>query len=107
MILKIEVHNEERSFYMYDNVEKISLSRPLTLTKECHPGDNHNDDAYLLSKKPECSCDGTSNGCSDCLTAYRVITRNKDGEEFSFVFDTIMYIMNDNGKTIDKIVANY
>lgn len=37
----------------------------------------------------------------------RLICRLSNGDEFCVIFDTIAYLLNDNGKTIEKIVANY
>lgn len=37
----------------------------------------------------------------------RLVCRNSGGEEFIIIFDTIAYIMNDKGETIEKLVANY
>ena len=43
-------------------------------------------------------------------TNRRVIRLNckfKDDNESSIVFDTICYVLNDDGKTIERLVANY
>ena len=37
----------------------------------------------------------------------RLNCRFEDGSERSILFDTIAYILNDEGKTIEKLVANY
>jgi len=37
----------------------------------------------------------------------RLVCRLSDGNEFCVIFDTMAYILNDNGKTIEKLVANH
>jgi hypothetical protein len=37
----------------------------------------------------------------------KLVCRLSNGDEFIVIFDTIAYILNDNGKTIEKLVANY
>ena len=37
----------------------------------------------------------------------KLICRLSNGDEFCVLFDTVAYLLNDNGKTIEKIVANY
>ena len=37
----------------------------------------------------------------------KLVCRLSNGNEFIVLFDTIGYILNDQGKTIEKLVANY
>ncbi len=37
----------------------------------------------------------------------KLVCRLSNGDEFVVTFDTIAYILNDSGKTIEKLVANY
>lgn len=102
MILKIIANTKTKDFYMYDNIDKISISKPIFISKIEGPGLEGNDDVYLLFKTPTCVCEGNKR-CSSCVIGYRVIAKKKDGTEFSLVFDSTMYIMNDEGKTIEKM----
>lgn len=37
----------------------------------------------------------------------KLVCRKTGGDEFIVLFDTTGYILNDSGKTIEKLVANY
>jgi hypothetical protein len=45
--------------------------------------------------------------CENCVIFYVLICRLSDGTEYTIAFDTMVYVMNDQGRTIEKIVANY
>lgn len=103
MILKIVAKTEERDFFMYDGVEKISVSPSLPRNNEVKT--SVADDVHFFFNEPECSC-GPEECCPKCLSCKRVIARTKDDKEFSFIFDTVLYVLNDNGKTVESITAN-
>jgi len=107
MFLKVERYDDRQSYWLYDNIEKVSVS--LRLHKGRLKGGGKDDagcyNAIMLDL-PDCGCP-TDGGCNKC-TEYRVIIcRMKDGSEYSIAFDTVAYLLNDEGKTIEKIVANY
>ncbi|MGD2072522.1 MAG: hypothetical protein PVG65_03440 [Candidatus Thorarchaeota archaeon] len=104
MILKIERHNKEQQWWILDNIEKISCSKP---SKGGRSEDSFGNVDISLLDHVKCNCDGEVDGCSDCIDRYLLICRKKDHTEFSVLFDTVAYLCNDNGKTIEKIVANY
>jgi hypothetical protein len=64
-------------------------------------------DAVFLDVEAKCECEPDTAHCSDCVGYYTLICRLTNGDEFSIVFDTVAYICNDDGKTIEKILANY
>jgi len=107
MILKIERYKNNQDWWLLDNIAKISCSKPLRYSSTTTPsllGEDNN--IVLLDFDTKCNC-RDNEGCSDCVRYYRLICRTKDHNEFSVVFDTVAYICNDNGKTIEKVVANY
>ena len=106
MFLKIERYADEQQYWMYDYIQKISVSKRL------HKG-NLNATTYdvtrcdaMMLDIPDCGCpiDGACNKCKEYIV---LICRMKDGSEYSIAFDTIAYLLNDEGKTIEKIVVNY
>ena len=112
MIVKIERYEEGNNYWLADNIKKISVSKYL-LTRMEH--EKYVDNISILDYwnslnnvvvTKQCDCTGNVS-CSNCCTSIRLICRSNDGEEFSILFDTIAYILNDNGKTIERVVANY
>ncbi len=108
MILKIERHNETQKWWMLDNIAKVSCSALLHHTKTRIVGEHAfgSIDIMILDHENKCSC-AENEGCSDCIECYRLICRTKEHDEFSVLFDTVAYLCNDSGKTIEKIVANH
>jgi len=105
MILKIERYDKAQQWWMFDNIRKISMSNKL-FGRQIH---NKNYDVILFDMpKSACTCDIDEEiGCSNCETYLLAICRLTDGSEISIAFDTIAYLCNDEGKTIEKIVANH
>lgn len=105
MIVKIERHLGEQNWLLIDNIAKVSCSKQMLYkTKEII----NDDDVVLLDHREEydCKCVGKCVCKIKCIWYYRLICRTKDNDEFSIVFDTVAYLCNDEGKTIEKIVAN-
>ncbi len=111
MILKIERYSGKQRWWMLDNIAKISVSNVRKYHANGH-SEFPNDDIFLLDmaakQQTGCSCRG-EDSCGSCvyIDYIQLICRLTNGEEFSIVFDTVCYVLNDNGKTIEKIVANY
>lgn len=103
MIIKIIRFDEEQNYWMFDDVRKYSLSNRLSKNTELPLPDC---DAVFFDAEVECSCK-PAEGCSECKDYHRIICRLGDGSEYTIAFDTIAYVLNDSGKTIEKIVANY
>ena len=107
MILKVERYKDNQDWWLLDNIAKISCSKPLRYSGVCTPSVlGEDDNIIILDFDSKCNC-RDDEGCSDCVRYHRLVCRTKDNNEFSIVFDTIAYICNDEGKTIEKIVANY
>lgn len=101
MILKIERYNDQ-DWWMLDDIRKISKSH---FEQEFSKDFEENDyDIFLLDYGHYLNSIGKGE------TARRIeqlICRISNGNEFSILFDTVAYLCNDEGKTIEKIVANY
>ena len=92
MIIKIKVDNK---YHIFDNVSKV--------------------DYYIKSKHSDANGNITENIHEDeSITVQTSIINpikynwisfenNKDGNKQSIIFDTVAYICNDNGKTIEII----
>jgi len=108
MIVKVERYKDQK-YWLFDNIAKLSVSRPRNRSWELDQPGPTAYEVNLFDIPKVCSCQPPSdkNACSDCVTYYVIICRMKDGEEMAIAFDTVAYIMNDDGKTIDKVVANY
>ncbi len=106
MILKIERHDGEQDWWLLDNIAKISCSERRYYSQTHTPSILGRDDhLVILDHEVICDCNENSR-CKHCVLYYRLICRTKDCNEFSVAFDTIAYICNDDGKTIERIVAN-
>jgi len=107
MIAKIQRYKYNQKYWLIDDIRKISVTRRLhysTLDRE-----KTNEDVCLLDFDLDnrCGCNGETECCNNCKYYIVLICRLNDGSETTILFDTIAYILNDNGKTIEKIVANY
>jgi len=103
MILKIQRYSNDQQWWMFDNIRKISMSTPY-----CRSGITEKDyDVVLFDIKTICTCKGPGDGCNACVDYLVAICRLIDGSEITIAFDTVAYLLNDNGKTIEKIVSNY
>lgn len=112
MILKIARYKDKQKWWIYDSIRKISISTPYICDGDyAELPQAHNWDSVFFDVGVRCDC--RTNGkvpeenCDDCVRYYVLNCRMDNGEEYLIAFDTIAYILNDNGKTIDKIVANY
>jgi hypothetical protein len=103
MILKIERYNNQYQWWMYDNIRKISISNPFPKA-----GISDKDyDVVLFDVNTDCTCSGPGDKCNECRDYLVAICKMTDDSEMSIAFDTIAYLLNDSGKTIEKIVSNY
>ena len=103
MILKIARYADNQDWWLIDNIRKISISKRYT-----HSGmETVGSDVIIFDIKTKCNCVSSIGACSDCIPCYMLICRLADGSEYTVEFDTIAYILNDSGKTIEKIVANF
>ena len=111
MILKVARYTDKQSWWIFDDIRKISISEPMFHSGAPTIPDGM--DAYIFDMETKCNCDVVDGEectkciCTDCIGYYILICRLNSGEEYSIAFDTVAYLLNDNGKTIEKIVANY
>jgi hypothetical protein len=116
MILKILRYNrrpesEDQKYWMFDNVRKYSLSYPIRIQQNMSYDDKGKrikyDVEFFDMPETNCTCKGDGGECNLCIYYSVIICRMDDGSEYTIAFDTVCYVLNDNGKTIEKIVANY
>ena len=97
MIVKVERYTGRESFILVDNIREIHRANgwqevPTRL------GDIIIRDHDESIKNEECRLEKPYMICLDCL--------KNDGSEINIIFDTVAYILNDQGKTIEKVLAN-
>ena len=114
MILKIERYpdcEDNQDWWLIDDIRKISKA------EFNHPPEKDFDgvesDIFLLDYinylkyiNANVYLDELSDGRRE-RKVVSLICRLGNGNEFRVLFDTVAYILNDSGKTIEKIVANY
>ena len=112
MILKIlrynrgpKNENDDQEYWMFDNIRKYSLSSPIRKQQKS-VADIDYDAVFFDIPHTNCTCQGTDE-CNLCVYYNALICRLDDGSEYFIAFDTMCYVLNDNGKTIEKIVANH
>jgi len=105
MLLKIQRYDEKQSFWLLDDIRKISVSENIHVSVSLRS--SYDIGIFDIIMNRQCACDGINIGCAKCKYYKEIICRTNSGDEFTVAFDTIAYVLNDNGKTIEKIVANY
>ncbi len=103
MILKIERYDSDQQWWMFDNIRKISISTPLLRRNRI--GINY-DVTIFDTPKSDCECEDEVQ-CNRCEKYLVACCRLTDYSEILIAFDTLAYLCNDEGKTIEKIIANY
>ncbi|MCK4454643.1 hypothetical protein KAU51_04875 [Candidatus Parcubacteria bacterium] len=105
MILKIERYiGDGGNWWMLDDIRKISKSLFKKIRfKEEKEGLFDAADIFIVDFYDSLD-DKSDQQFRDII---KLICRLSNGDEFCVVFDTTAYLLNDNGKTIEKIVANY
>lgn len=107
MILKIARYIEGEDWWLLDDIRKVSkaqFTQPFDKNFEARDADIFIlDYEEHLKSGPE--ADETKR--PDDRSVIRLVCRTAAGEEFSVLFDTIAFLLNDGGKTIEVIVANY
>lgn len=104
MILKIIRYvGNDGDWWILDDIRKIS---------KVHVGSIHFDKDFDALDADICILDyedylkNISAGQNN-RDVIKLICRLSNGDEFCVLFDTVAYLLNDNGKTIEKIIANY
>ena len=102
MLLKIERYDKEQNWWILDDIRKVSKAQ------FSHPAmknfSSEEADIFILDYMDWIHSNGADQMHRDVI---KLICRISNGSEFTVLFDTIAYLLNDNGKTIEKIVANY
>jgi len=108
MILKIERYygpakDDPDCWWMLDDIRKISHYK-----YKNHPfNQDFSDidaDIFLLDYEEYLKKMNNGQPSRDVI---KLVCRVSNGNEFIVLFDTIAYLCNDEGKTIEKLVANY
>lgn len=107
MILKVERYGSNQQWWMFDNIRKVSMSTILFKKDLSIARYGMHDVTLFDTPKSGCMCEGENENCCECETYLVAVCRLTDGSETKIAFDTIAYLLNDNGKTIEKIVANH
>ncbi len=102
MLLKIERYDEEQDWWILDDIRKISKAQFKQPTSKDFGDDDA--DIFILDYMDHININGAGQSHRDVV---KLVCRVSNGNEFTVLFDTIAYILNDNGKTIEKLVANY
>jgi len=101
MILKIERYTEQ-DWWMLDDIRKISKRQfKQEFNKDFETGQA---DIFILDYIEYVN---STNIEQNSRIVIELICRLSNDTEFNILFDTVAYLCNDEGKTIEKIVANY
>jgi len=100
MILKIQRYKEREDWWILDDIRKISKAQFRQSFSQDFD-DETDADIFILDYEDH------STSKESGRDVVRLICRLSNGDEFCVLFDTVAYLLNDNGKTIEKIVANY
>ena len=101
MILKIERYNEQ-DWWMLDDIREVSKAHfDQDFKKDFEAGI---DDIVILDYEKYLKSIGKEQKSRGVV---RLICRLSNDSEFSIRFDTVAYLCNDEGKTIEIIVANH
>jgi len=108
MMLKVEryhgpAESDPNCWWLLDDIRKISHYR-----YKMHPFNKDFEDSgadiFFLDYEEYLNKTGRGQPGRDVI---KLVCRMSVGEEYIVLFDTIAYILNDSGKTVEKLVANY
>ncbi len=103
MILKIMRYGEEE-YCMFDNIRNYSKAQFKQQFTKDFDDEVDSDNVFILDYEDYLTKIGAGQSERDVI---RLKCRLSNGNEFIVLFDTVGYILNDNGKTIEKLVANH
>jgi hypothetical protein len=103
MILKIERYKEREDWWLLDDIRKISKAQFRQPFGQDFDG-QIDADIFILDYEDHLTSREVTKNDREVV---RLICRLSDGDELCVLFDTVAYLLNDSGKTIEKIVANY
>lgn len=105
MILKIERYvGNKGDWWLLDDIRKISkvLIREMSFIEDVE----ESIDIFIFDFEQNLKDNGPDQKIPSCRDVIKLVCRLSNGNEFILLFDTLAYILNDNGKTIEKLVAN-
>ena len=105
MILKIKRERDGQDWWILDDIRKISVSRPKYKHRNDPWSNEEYDIALLDTMVNEQESQSSGNPLSEEYEYIELICRATKGDEFTVIFDTVAYLCNDEGKTIEKIVG--
>ena len=103
MILKIRRFCNDEIWWILDDIRRISISRTLEFGSDIDSrveSKQFVDEINILDKFA-----GIDPKESGPFPYVRLICKLSNGSEFSVVFDTVAYLCNDSGKTIEKLTV--
>lgn len=98
MILKIKRYRDNQEWWILDSIRKISLGE--TFQRDRRDFDELDVDLVIMDNMDSDVANPPGDHPMKIL-----ICRLESGNEYTIVFDTIAYLCNDEGKTIEKITA--
>ncbi len=102
MLLKIERYSHGQDWWILDDIRKISKAQFKQPTEQDFSDEEA--DIFILDYIDFMNPEGHGQSHRNVI---KLVCRVSNGNEFTVLFDTIAYLLNDNGKTIEKLVANY
>jgi len=115
MILKIQRYLENEDWWMLDGIRKVSRT-----TYHVEGGQEEireleilDHDILILDVRDKIISGNFPAATKDVryiqpqYTYIILVCRTLEGNEFSVIFDTLAYLCNDLGQTVEKLVANY
>ena len=108
MILKIKRERDYQDWWILDDIRKISVSRRIFQFRNYTEFSDMHHDIILLDNmlNDEDKMMDSSELLSEKFSYIDIICRTTKGDEFCVAFDTLAYLCNDEGKTIEKIVGS-
>ncbi len=106
MILKIMREDDFQEYWKFDNIRTLTCSRVFFRGGAT----DLDSDIYLLDHVPDCKCmldSNCPNEQSKCPACEAYMVLGFDRGNTTVAFDTTAYIMNNEGKTLDKIVVRF
>ena len=110
---KTNTQRDDTSWWFFDNIARAKVTHYVN-NAAAHIAYPNPDVLFTnIHFNSKCECDGVvtedgmTTGCSECVTTAVISCRLENGNEVIIMLDTVAYLLNDNGKTIEKIVANY
>jgi len=107
MIVKL-LKSGESGWIMFDRIRKINkVEEEYDFDPNVHPVDKSEyikGSNYRLFDTYNKLVSAKSDGCKVAIITFLCTLDNSD--EYAISFDTVAYICNDEGKTIEKVVAN-